>query len=139
MPSPPEEAMTDYHDPFIAPVCWFDIPTVDDRVVKSGAIYVEHFPIPVVSPVRDPYVGGGIIGKIDSYEITDGVMTVLGYADRSALPTDEDNNPIYTVGMDLNMIETAVENDLLVFTRARLMAISVINRPAFEAAKMRFD
>jgi hypothetical protein len=131
--------MTGSFDPFIAPVCWFDVPTVDDRVVKTGAIYADRFPLPVLRSTNTWNYGLEAIGRIDSYEIADGVLTVLGYADRSMLPTDEDNNPIYTVGMDLDMIETDIQNGLMVFTRARLMAISMTNTPAFEAAKMRFD
>jgi len=128
----------DDFEPFVAVVCWFGVPTTDDRVVLPGAITVPRYPVLLLHPnpsVRD-YTP---IGAIEMTHSTPEEFWVFGYADRSALPTDNENNPFYGLGMDLSAIEVRYDNGLCVFTHAELVGVTVVPEPAYPAAKIRFE
>jgi len=55
------------------------------------------------------------------------------------LPTDNENNPFYGLGMDLSAIEVRYDNGLCVFTHAELVGVTVVPEPAYPAAKIRFE
>lgn len=129
-------------EPFIATVCWYDKPTTDDRMVPHGAITVLRSPLPVLAPLNPHQYGVRHIGQIDAIEEgwDDGYATlvVLGEVNRSALPRDDKGDPIYGVGMDLDMAECKYENGLAIITSARLMAITVHIEPAYPKARLTF-
>lgn len=133
--------MTDL-EPFVATICWYGERTVDDRVVTEGAISTSKMPVPVISPTRDPYRGGGVIGKVeaaaDGWDEGYATLNVVGVADRDAMPLDDEGNPIYSVGMSLDSIETFHEDGVVFITKARLVGVTITDEPAYPRAAMRF-
>lgn len=125
----------DDFEPFVAVVCWFGTPTLDDRVILPGAITVPRYPVPLLPLARDYRP----IGAIEMTQSLPEEFWVFGYADRSALPTDNENNPMYGLGMDLSAIEVRYDNGLHVFTHAELVGVTVVPDPAYPGAEMRFE
>lgn len=123
-------------------VCWYDKPTVDDRMVSYGAITVFRFPIPVLAPINNREYRLEAIGRIEAVEDgwDDGYATlvVLGEVKRSALPKYDNGDLMYGVGMDLGSLESKYENGLVIITSARLMAISVTMSPVYPKAILTF-
>ena len=131
------------YDPFVADVCWYDRSTIDGRLVRFGAITVLQLPLPVMARGGASPHSYELVGRIEA--ITDGwddgysTLMVMGVANRSALPLDDNGDPMYGVGMDLDSMEAEVEDDRMIVTSARLMAITVTSEPAYPKAALRFE
>lgn len=123
-------------EPFIAPVIWYDIPTTDDRLIESGALTWRRPPLPLLGMQGDGYTV--VIGKIEAIEETGDEVTIMGSVNRSAMPLDEEGNPMYGVGVDLDLLDVEYRNGLMVFRKARLVAATITNEPAYSKALIEF-
>lgn len=125
--------------PFVAPVCWFDVPTVDGRMIRSGALTTPRQPIPLLAAESSYGARPLPIGTINAHHIHESVLWVFGQADPTKLPVDEHGNPIYTVGMDLMNVRTTMDGDLMIFENASLAAVTVTPEPAYPKARLSFE
>jgi len=142
-----------------------DIESGDGRKFKKGAIEIRELPLPLLWQIStaDGHSGSVVVGRIDSMErVEGGIGNAYGVFDRSEHGKEVERMVregfISGVSADLDNFEASedivekasdeaadspkdkkIGGDKMTITKARVMAVTVVPKPAFQECKIYLD
>jgi hypothetical protein len=134
-----------------------DLESGDGRKFRKGAIEIRELPLPLMWQIKsaEGHNGSVVVGRIDSMErVENGIGNATGVFDQGEYGQEAErlvrNGFIRGVSADLDQFEASEERadlseeedsgkigaDKLVITHARVMAVTLVPKPAFQECQI---
>jgi hypothetical protein len=127
----------------------------DGRKFRKGAITMRELPVPLMWQIKtnDGHLGSVVVGRIDHMErVADGIGNATGVFDNGIYGKEAErlvrNGFIRGVSADMDQFEAEeaketyaedgkeVKKDKLIINKARVMAATIVPKPAFQECKI---